>query len=257
MVSTRSKAAQTKLEDFTTQDGVLKGKTKKATTKTPVKSASKPEAKKRKSNTEEIEEAPTNKRSKKLSATPKPSEDVTESNVIIINRAPVLQLWSASVAHFVYPELSWDTCLSAGSAISTICAVAKGRSIGTVPDKDESDDKQKRREETKREQENLDFIEVMHFKLKLKDGLALVGSEKKGKPSGEDALKKKFGEQQYQQARTAFGEALQSWKDDEDELNKKAFGMYEQFRPTVSQGQKGWGRKGELKLATIKTTVEK
>ena len=179
--------------------------------------------------------------------------DNDESRKIIINRAPVLQLWSACVTHFIYAELAWSTCLSAGSAISTICAVAKGRSIGTVAEKDESE---RQRRDAKKEQKDPDTLEVMHFKLRIKDGLALVGSsDAKGKPGTEEPLKKKFGEEQYGQARELFDEVLRSWEGDEDELSKRAFGFYEQFRPDVRSGQKGWGRKGELSLDTIRSTV--
>jgi hypothetical protein len=79
----------------------------------------------------------------------------------------------------------------------------------------------------------------MQFKLKLKDGLALVGSEGKGKPGSEGTLKGKFGDDQYEIAETVFQEALESWKGNEEKLNKKAFEMYEEFRPSVNQGQKG------------------
>lgn len=64
----------------------------------------------------------------------------------------------------------------------------------------------------------------MHKKLKLKDGLALVGSEGKGKPGAEDPLRKKSGEEQY--GARDFGEALKSWEGSEDGLNKKAFGFH-------------------------------
>jgi hypothetical protein len=51
---------------------------------------------------------------------------------IIINRAPVFELWGACVAHLLHAELSWNLCLSIGSSISTIIAISKGRSIGTI-----------------------------------------------------------------------------------------------------------------------------
>jgi hypothetical protein len=131
--------------------------------------------------------------------------------------------------------------------VSTICAVAKGRSIGIVPEKDGLDEKAK-------ENEDLDVVRTMHFNLKLKDGLALVGSSSNGKPPGEDALRKKFGEA-YGQVRGIFEEALESWKGKEEELNERAFGFYEEFRPEVKNGQRGWGRKGVLDLEKVKATV--
>jgi hypothetical protein len=67
------------------------------------------------------------------------SESKTESNEsddgIMINRAPVLELWAATVTSFLYPKISWDTSLSAGGAISTLCAISKGRAIGAIEKK--------------------------------------------------------------------------------------------------------------------------
>jgi hypothetical protein len=258
MVSTRSKAAQTDLEDNAPKDSLPKGKGRGATTqRSPPKANT---SRKRKSTNADEAPAPTAKRTKSsesVSKSTKTEEADAEQLRIIINRAPVLQLWSACVAHITYPNLSWETCLSAGSAISTICAVAKGRSIGTVPEKDESNEKAAKRAKAKKQQKELDSIQVMQFKLKLKDGLAVVGSEGKGKPGGEEALRKKFGEEQYVSAKEAFEEVLKSWKGEEDELNRKAFGFYEQFRPEVKSGQKGWGRKGELDLDKVGSVVSR
>ena len=261
MVLTRSKAAQTHLEDFATKSNVSKPKVKPASPKkaTPKANSSR---KRKPIDAYGMEEKTTPKRPKilpKASAKAKQGPAVNEDtkSIIIINRAPVLQLWAASVAHVIYPELSWETCLSAGSAVSSICAVAKGRSIGTVPEKDGSEAKQEKREKAKKKKNDLDEIGVMHFKLRLRDGLAVVGSDEKGKPGSEDALKKKFGDEQYDKAKYAFDDALKSWKGKEEELNNKAFHFYEVFRPDVSKGQKGWGRKGELNLNTIASTVKK
>lgn len=259
MVSTRSKIAQTDIEDFATYATNLKGKKTAPRKKSATKTESKSPVSKRHKSLESLQTEPTGKRVKKTEAPTKTSQskDNDETPKIVINRAPVLQLWGACVAHFIYPKLEWSTCISAGSAISTICAVAKGRSIGTISERDGSDGKNQEREEAKKKQKDLDVIEVMQFKLKLKDGLALVGSEQKGKPGAEEPLKKKFGEEQYEEARQTFDKALTSWKGDEDELNRLAFGFYEDFRPSVSKGQGGWGRKGELNLENVKSAVHK
>jgi hypothetical protein len=269
MVSTRSKTAQTQLEGFGISG--TKAETKKAEAKskkegkTPPKESAprtattKISSKKRKSINPPASESPSKKRAKTTEAPTKQAKiDGSEAEqTIIINRAPVLQLWGACVAHFIYPALSWETCLSVGSAISTICAISKGRSIGTVPEKEDSEEKHQASEKAKKKQKQLDVVEIMHFKLKLKDDLALVGSEQKGKPGSEDTLKKKFGEKEYEAVRKAFDEALKSWKGDEEGLNGKAFGFYEGFRPDVRKGEKGWGRKGELILEKVKSTIAK
>ena len=177
-------------------------------------------------------------------------------DVIIINRAPVLELWGSCVAQFLYPSMSWETCLGVGAAIATITAISKGRSIGKI-DKPDPGDAQKKRDDRKAnaEREGFDELEVMSFKLNLdKDGHALVGD--KAKKEGEDALMRKYGgAEQYEKVKETFTDALKSWNHQKDDLNSRAFHFYEDFRPSVKLGQQGWGRKGQLSLQTIRDVV--
>lgn len=93
----------------------------------------------------------------------------------------------------------------------------------------------------------------MGFHVKLNDGQAMVGDKPK-KPN-EETLKKKFGESEYERVKAVFEECLKTWKGKEDDLDGQAFHFYEVFRPTVPPGQKGWGRKGMLNLATVKSAT--
>jgi len=81
----------------------------------------------------------------------------------------------------------------------------------------------------------------------------LVGD--KPKKANEQTLIKKFGEAAYERVKDTFRDSLQSWSGQEDELNAQAFHHYEVFRPTVPKGQKGWGRKGNLNLQTVREAV--
>lgn len=189
---------------------------------------------------------------------PGDSQDENGSeDAIIINRAPVLELWASCVAQFLHPSVSWATCLSVGGAIATITAISKGRSIGKI-DRPEPGEAQKKREERKKkaEKEDLDEIEVMSFKLNLKDGQATVGG--KPKKAGEEALIKKYGgSEPYEKVKKTFQNCLREWKGQEEELDSRAFHAYEDFRPNIKPGQQGWGRKGELSLQTIKNAVSR
>lgn len=177
-------------------------------------------------------------------------------DVIIINRSPVLDLWAASVTHFLYPDLSWDTCLSAGSAVASLCAMSKGKSIGIYGTSEDTAERREKKAKEREDKEELDDLEVMHFTMPFKDGLVVLGKDKK--KANEAALKTKYGgEDEYARVKSVFEECLDTWKDSKEELNKKAFGMYEKFRPNVAAGQRGWGRKGELSLGTIWGTVRK
>lgn len=185
----------------------------------------------------------------------KPSQP-EDKNVVTINRAPVLELWAATVTSFLHEGLSWETCLSAGSAISTLCAISKGRSIGAVEPPDPETAEKKRQERQERaEKEQLEELEVMGFNLRLKDGSILVSD--KPKKANESALTHKFGEQAYVRTKASFEQALESWRGAGEGLNAQAFHMYEDFRPTVPPGQKGWGRRGQLNLQAVKDAVTK
>lgn len=177
-----------------------------------------------------------------------------DSNVVLINRAPVLQLWAACVSEAVYPDLSWETHLSIGSAISALCAVSKGRAIGKIEQASDDPNKKAEKERKKRATEEGadDEVHVMGFRLLLKNGSAVVS----GKPqtANEGLLKKKYGEEAYGRVKKSMQDAAAN-EQDKGELNRRAFGMYESFRPSVQHGQGGWGKKGELKLDHIGNVV--
>lgn len=96
----------------------------------------------------------------------------------------------------------------------------------------------------------------MDFPLPVKDSVVLLsGTPKK---ANEGQLVAKYGGQEaYDRVKAAMNGALASWEGDEDDLDKKAFGMYEKFRPSVPAGEKGWGRKGQLSLAQIKSVARR
>lgn len=176
-----------------------------------------------------------------------------EDDVVVINRSPVLTLWAACVAQFLHPKVSWQTCLSVGSAAASLCAVSKGKSIGVVDAPDDTEERKEAKKKEKNEKEGLEEIEVMGFKLLLKDGMAMVGKDRKKANKG--ALEKKYGTENYERVKNAFEEGLQSWQNKKEDLDKKAFSMYEEFRPNVAAGTKGWGRRGELSLENIQRSI--
>ncbi len=40
------------------------------------------------------------------------------------------------------------------------------------------------------------------------------------------------------------------------QLESKAYGLYEKFRPEIPEGTKGWGAKGELDLEYIRSLAK-
>lgn len=218
-------------------------------------------AAKRKSETSEVGRVP--KRSKPDSDTTSSlkqtqSQDTTAPNLdmpISINRSPVLQLWAATVANFLHPDESWATCLSIGSSISTLCAISKGRAIGKIEPKDSTSESKDKNKKGKNTHDDTRELEVMGFTLQIKDGAVVVDG--KTKPTKEHLLQGKYGgEDEYTNVQKVMEEALRIWSDDKEQLDTKAFHMYEQFRPSTAAGSSGWGRKGQLDLHQVKSTIE-
>lgn len=199
---------------------------------------------------------------------PKPTTDWTQTEIgsialvdeleppIFISRAPVLELWGACVAHFTHPDFSWDLCLSIGSSIASVPAVSQGRSIGTIQKLGKAkEDSGGSHQTRKAEDEGLTTVQVMGCPMTIQDDLVVV----KGKPKStrEANLQRKYGDGRYEKVKDTMLEALGSWKGEEDELDGKAFHLYERFRPDVAKGLKGWGRKGDLHLSRIKNVMNK
>ena len=243
MPTTRSAAKQLHIED--SSKGALR-KASSTSTKRKAPSGSEIEPRSGKKAASKRENAANENRDDEH-----PGEIGSGSEPIIINRAPVLQLWGSVVAKFVHPDLPWVACLSIGNAISSLCAVSKGRSIGLIEPADSTKKDKKTRQ---RQIGDTRTVKVMGFSLPIKGDAVIVGG--KPKPLNGETLKHKFGEQ-YDAVKAAFEDSLQSWKGHEDELNTKAFHMYEQFRPTVASGQKGWGQKGELSTSEIAKAVRR
>ncbi|ETI21052.1 hypothetical protein G647_07395 [Cladophialophora carrionii CBS 160.54] len=264
--TTRSKTnlQQTHLEDFENKPKKEKATTSKSRRQDTSKSKDTTARAKRKQPEHEEKPQKTFRPTKKQKETHdeasiKPEEGVEDNKPVIINRAPVLQLWAACVAQKLYPNLSWSTHLSIGSAVSALCAISKGRAIGTIDQPNDDPDKKAEKEKKKRSAEKGadDEVDVMSFKLLLEDGSAIVsGTPQK---ANEAALIKKYGEAEYARTKKTMEEAIDMFeaRAKKGELNRTAFHMYEEFRPSVQHGQGGWGKKGELRLEKIRELAEK
>lgn len=244
MPTTRSANKQARLEGF--EEGPES--TKPAATR-KAKSTSKA----KQSNKRKASSAAKDEKSNAVKKLKSDTDVKSEEEAIVINRAPVLQLWGAVVAQFLYPDLGWTTCLSIGNSISTLCAISKGRSIGLIQSKEDADSSERKK---KKADIGTRKLTVMGFPMQIKGEVVVVDG--KPKPFKEANLKGKFGgEEKYGKAKTAFEESLQTWKGLETELDKKAFHMYEEFRPSVAGGQQGWGRKGKLELGEAQRVITK
>jgi hypothetical protein len=171
---------------------------------------------------------------------------------IKINRAPVLTLWAAVVAERLgYDE---DTALTLGKAVAGLNAQSKGRKLGIY---EEKTDEEKKEEKKKEKIVKTEFIEVLGRgvpAVKTPRGLrAAIKGEPIHAGSVEAYLKQKFGEE-LDDARAAMKKLAKAYTP--KQLEKKAYDLYEKFRPEIPEGKKGWGAKGELDLDYIRSLAE-
>jgi hypothetical protein len=167
------------------------------------------------------------------------------SKIISVNRAPVLTLWAAVVAERL--GFNESEALSLGKALAGLNAQTKGRRLGIFKPHEE---KPHAAREKKRGEEF--WIELCGRSIpaqNTEDGIRAVQGAQVIEPDGvRRYLEGKFGDRLglVQKAMRHLAKSLPP-----KELAKVAFGLYERFRPTVPEGVKGWGAKGELNLEVI------
>ena len=168
-------------------------------------------------------------------------------DTITINRAPVLTLWAAVVAERV--GFRRDEALSLGKALAGLNAQAKGRALGIFkpsPAAVKKASAEKRGEEF--------WVELCGRSIpakNTKDGVRAVAKDKTiAAESVQRYLEQKFGES-LERSREAMTELVASCSS--RDLAEQAFSLYEQFRPEVPRGQRGWGARGKLDLGLIRS----
>jgi hypothetical protein len=179
---------------------------------------------------------------------------------IKINRAPVLTLWAAVVAERL--GFNEEAALTLGKAVAGLNAQSKGKKLGIYEEKSEEEKKEdklarSKAEGKKQKEANVQFVELLGRgvpAVKTPNGLRAA---EKGKPihaeSVQTYLEQKFKED-LEDARKAMQELAKAYTP--KQLESKAYGLYEKFRPEIPEGKKGWGAKGELDLDYIRSLAE-
>ena len=169
---------------------------------------------------------------------------------VLINRAPVLTLWAAVVAERL--GFNRDEALSLGKAVAGLNAQTKGRALGIFEAKPEAARKAKQQ---KRGEEF--WITLCGRPVPAKDtenGVRAVSGDKPIDPdSAARYLSQKFRDDlgSVREAMEALAKAFPP-----DDLSKRAFALYERFRPQIPSGKKGWGAKGTLDLELIRSLAK-
>lgn len=174
------------------------------------------------------------------------------SKKIKINRAPVLTLWATVVARRL--GHNEKTALTLGKAVAGLNAQSKGRKLGIYEEKSEEE---KTKEAAKEKPVPVEFIEILGRgvpAVETKDGLrAAIKGEAIQAESVQAYLEQKFKDD-LEDARKAMEHLAKAFPP--KQLEKKAYELYEKFRPEIPEGKKGWGAKGELDLNYIRSLAE-
>jgi len=168
-----------------------------------------------------------------------------------INRAPVLTLWAAVVAE--HQGHDRNAALTLGRALAGLNAQSKGRRLGIFK---EGTDRPKGERKPVRPGQSVS-VTILGREVpvvRTAGGLrAAVGGTPIDPQSVQRYLDQKFVED-LKDVRSAM-EALAKAFTPED-LARRAYSLYEAFRPSVPAGEKGWGAKGELDLGRIRALAE-
>ena len=170
-------------------------------------------------------------------------------NTVTINRAPVLTLWAAVVAERLGYDR--DAALTLGKAVAGLNAQTKGRMIGIFGEPKAPE----RGGPPKKVGLGEDFwVEICDRPVPAKNTDDGVRAVIKDKPIDPDKVHKylagKFGDSlgSVREAMEGLAAAFEP-----EELGDAAYALYEQFRPKIARGKRGWGQKGELDLALIRS----
>ena len=172
---------------------------------------------------------------------------------IKVNRAPVMTLWAAVVSERLGHDQ--DAALTLGKAVAGLNAQAKGRRLGIFEEPpDHTDETASRQRPAGGER----FVKVLGRAVptvQTSHGVRATVNGEPVDPAGvRRYLERAFGRElaAVQAALEALAEAYPS-----DQLATQAYALYEQFRPAVPEGTRGWGAKGDLRLDAIRALAPK
>ncbi len=169
-----------------------------------------------------------------------------------INRAPVLTLWATLVAERLGYDR--DAALTLGKSVAGLNAQSKGQRLGIYEKPKDQHAETARKPHKPAEEFSVPILGRSVPVVQTPQGVRATTKGKPLDPTGvQQYLEQKFG-QDLNDVRAALQKLAKAYEP--EELAAKAYTLYEQFRPTIPEGTKGWGAKGELDLDTIHTLAK-
>jgi hypothetical protein len=166
---------------------------------------------------------------------------------IKVNRAPVLTLWAAVVAERL--GHSEAEALTLGKALAGLNAQSKGRRLGLYAPRSKGEAPASAHE-GKSPSESVELMGRQIPVVRTRQGLRAADKGEAMEPASvRRYLESKFGDR-LTDVRRAMSDLAQSYPP--AELASHAYALYEEFRPQVPQGERGWGAAGDLDLSLVR-----
>jgi hypothetical protein len=172
------------------------------------------------------------------------------SDPLRINRAPVLTLWAAVVGERL--GLPRATALGCGQAVAGMNAYSKGMRLGIhAPPAERPHEPPPKPAGVTGAIRDVPLLGRIVHVGETKDGPRAISKGEFVKPATvERYLSGKFGDR-LAEVEAAMAELAESLPP--KDLAARAFHLYERFRPEVPPDERGWGAKGVLDLARIRS----
>jgi len=172
---------------------------------------------------------------------------------IEINRAPVMTLWAVVVAERL--GHAHEEALTLGRAVTGLNAYSKAKAIGLISGKEKEPTEGKPRAKPAKPANTVELLGRHVPVVKTKDGWRALAKDAPLEPGAvERYLKSKFKDT-LPSVLAAMRKLAASRTP--KELENEAYALYEQFRPDIPAGEAGWGKAGELSLATIEALTSR
>ena len=167
---------------------------------------------------------------------------------VLVNRSPVLTLWASIVAERL--GYARPTALTLGKAVAGLNAQSKGRRLGIYEEGPATSPGRTPKKSSKAVSGTVLLLGRAVPVVKAPEGLLAAAHNRIESPdSVRRYLEQKFGAAlaEVEAAMRALAKAYPPQR-----LESIGFSLYEEFRPEVPRGVKGWGAKGRLDLNRLR-----
>ncbi len=174
-------------------------------------------------------------------------------STVSVNRAPVLTLWAAVVAERL--GYARGEALTLGRSMAGLNAQSKGRALGIFAGgsgaaKRAKGEASARGDAKPRATLGVELLQRRIPAVRTSEGLRAVHD---GKPMSPESVER-YLESKFKEALAAARDAMEALARSlpRQELAANALALYEQFRPVIPRGKRGWGAAGVLDLELIR-----